>query len=83
MFNPDADEYLGKILQQDNKCAICNIDIEFIGNSKDYNSAVIDHCHNTGKVRGILCNHCNIALGLLKDNTETLLNAIVYLKTNQ
>ena len=42
--------------------------------------AVIDHCHNTGKVRGILCHNCNVSLGLIKDNTQILLNMISYLK---
>lgn len=39
----------------------------------------IDHCHVTGKVRGILCGLCNKALGLMKDNREILLGAIAYL----
>lgn len=41
---------------------------------------VVDHCHATGKVRGLLCHNCNRALGLMKDSTETLERAIEYLK---
>jgi ribosomal protein S27AE len=41
---------------------------------------VVDHCHRSGAVRGLLCHNCNRALGLLKDNTQTLLNAIAYLE---
>ena len=41
---------------------------------------VVDHCHATGTVRGLLCHNCNRALGLLHDNTEVLLNAIKYLE---
>lgn len=42
-----------------------------------------DHCHATGKVRGILCHTCNKALGLFKDNVEALQNAIAYLTRNK
>ena len=40
----------------------------------------VDHCHTTGKVRGLLCRACNNAIGLLKENTETLQNAMNYLQ---
>ena len=41
---------------------------------------VVDHCHATGKVRGLLCHNCNRALGLLKDKISVLKNAIQYLE---
>jgi len=40
----------------------------------------VDHCHKTGKVRGLLCSTCNKALGLFHDDFEMLERAIVYLK---
>lgn len=40
----------------------------------------VDHDHTTGKVRGLLCHHCNIALGSVKDNVETLKKLITYLE---
>ena len=40
----------------------------------------VDHCHKTGKVRGILCNECNMMLGFAKDNVTILEAAIEYLK---
>ena len=43
----------------------------------------IDHCHKTGKVRGILCSECNTGLGKFKDSIELLQKAIEYLKRNQ
>lgn len=43
---------------------------------------VVDHCHKTGKVRGLLCNNCNRAIGLLGDNVHSLFNAWLYVKEN-
>ena len=40
----------------------------------------VDHCHTTGKVRGVLCNPCNSALGMLKENPDNLLAMLEYLK---
>lgn len=54
------------------KCEIC-------GNSPD--KLAIDHCHSSGKVRGMLCKSCNTGLGNLRDNISLLERAIEYLKT--
>lgn len=40
----------------------------------------LDHCHNTGKIRGVICNMCNTALGRVEDNTDTLTNLINWIK---
>lgn len=40
----------------------------------------IDHCHETGIIRSLLCNRCNQALGLFKDDIESLKKAINYLE---
>jgi hypothetical protein len=42
----------------------------------------IDHCHVTGRVRGLLCQHCNFILGQSKDNIDILQEAIKYLERN-
>jgi hypothetical protein len=59
---------------QGHRCATCHT-VSLNGKAKWHT----DHCHETGVVRGILCGLCNKALGLLKDNTSTLSNAISYL----
>lgn len=59
---------------QDGYCAICRVPISFAENT-----AHLDHCHSTGKVRGVLCRQCNTALGSFRDNPMLLNNAIGYL----
>ena len=61
------------IKQQEAKCRICFKDIT--------NKFHIDHCHATNRVRGLLCTNCNMGLGLFKDNTAVLNNAIQYLQS--
>lgn len=70
-------EYIILSKAQDNKCKICASD-----NSKCHNSNYmhVDHCHETGKIRGLLCVDCNHGLGKFKDSPELLLNAISYLE---
>jgi hypothetical protein len=40
----------------------------------------LDHCHQSGQVRGVLCRNCNVALGLMADNPERLRRAAEYLE---
>lgn len=58
---------------QSGKCKICAVRSE---------NLYIDHNHKTMNVRGLLCRDCNSALGLFRDNTEILKNAIEYLNNN-
>ena len=62
---------------QNNKCVICNK--EFDDTSKNTN-ACVDHCHTTNNVRGLLCGYCNSALGMLKENVESMKNMITYVE---
>jgi len=48
-----------------------------------YSKLCVDHCHITGKFRGLLCTQCNSGLGYFKDNEEILLNAIEYLRSRR
>lgn len=62
--------------EQDYKCFACGKKHESSKKQRLY----VDHCHTTGKVRGLLCQGCNFALGAVKDDIETLKNLIKYLE---
>lgn len=61
---------------QGGKCAICK-------QKPERHALNVDHCHATGKVRGLLCHKCNRALGLFRDSQTLLANAISYLSDGQ
>ena len=58
-------------------CSICKESLVLPDSKKSYS---IDHDHKTGSVRGLLCQNCNIGLGLFKDNINSLKAAISYLE---
>lgn len=73
------EEYQELFGRQDGKCAICkSTGFQLCQNQRQL--IVIDHCHSSGKVRGLLCHNCNRALGLFKDSVSNLQNAILYLE---
>jgi recombination endonuclease VII len=67
-------QFNARLAEQDHKCPICgDIDAKF----------VVDHDHETGSVRGIICGRCNSGLGMLQDSLENLKSAVRYLETAQ
>jgi nitrate/TMAO reductase-like tetraheme cytochrome c subunit len=74
-YNLTPEEFDQLIKNQDYKCAICKNDFEKGTLKKTH----IDHCHETGKVRGILCVDCNVGIGHLKHSVHLLKAAIAYL----
>ncbi len=63
-------EYWRLYEMQNGNCAIC----------RKRKKLVLDHCHRTGKIRGLLCSNCNTALGLVKENLEIIEGLRTYLK---
>lgn len=63
-------EYEARIRAQGSSCAICGTVTERL---------CLDHCHKTGKLRGLLCDTCNKALGMLGDDAEGIRRALDYL----
>jgi hypothetical protein len=66
-------------------CAICKIEADVIGKVKEPGKRrlVVDHDHTTGKLRSMLCDFCNTALGKMQENEIILQAAIDYLKTHK
>ena len=71
-------DYLDLYEKQDKKCSICHGD-GFKMQAHHKLLLVVDHDHDTGKVRGLLCHNCNRGLGLLQDSIDNLESAIKYL----
>lgn len=69
----DVDEYLRLLAAQGDCCAICRRPHEM---GRDFH---VDHCHATGRIRGVLCHHCNTGIGLLGESAERMRAAITYL----
>lgn len=61
---------------QNGVCAICN------SPPGRHPHLCIDHCHKTGKVRGLLCHKCNMVLGVVKDDVDTIQRLIRYLENS-
>jgi hypothetical protein len=74
-YGLSEDAYDALLQSQNYSCALCK--------SKDpkrKQGFVVDHDHDTGRIRGLLCHPCNIALGMLGDNVSGLQKAISYLE---
>lgn len=77
-YGINEDDYNKLYDSQKGKCAICGKE------RKKYrlkDGLVVDHCHNSGKVRGLLCSKCNLGIGNLEDSVLLLRNAISYLES--
>jgi len=75
-YGLDAQAYAALLDGQGGMCAICkaaHVDAH-------RQRLVVDHCHTTGKLRGLLCSRCNTGIGHMKDSPETCLAAAAYLK---
>jgi hypothetical protein len=72
LYGITQEDYNNLLSSQNSKCAIC-------GNER---SLVVDHDHNTGKIRGLLCAQCNFMIGLASDDNAILTRAVEYLTKN-
>jgi len=70
-------EYTEILKSQNYCCALCGLH-----ESRSKRSLSVDHCHKSGKIRGILCDRCNHGLGHFADNVEVMKKAIKYLVKN-
>ena len=75
-FGITIEDYFKILEAQNGVCAICG------GSQTRSNSQYfdVDHCHASGKIRGLLCNLCNVGLGAMRDNPDLLRKAALYLE---
>jgi len=73
------EKYDQMLSDQRGKCAICETSTPG-GMSGRFH---VDHCHQSGRIRGLLCTKCNSGLGMFKDRVELIVAAIAYLKSSQ
>lgn len=66
--------------EQNHKCKICNKPEIQKSNNGTIWSLSVDHCHNTGEIRGLLCSKCNVGLSKFEENIDFFNNAIKYLQ---
>mgnify|MGYP001036879075 CR=1 FL=1 len=73
-INITYEQYEQLLEEQNGQCAICGTD------ENQFNKGMcVDHCHETGQIRGLLCTECNLGIGYLKDEAELLMKAAEYL----
>ncbi len=76
-----VDIYQDMLIEQNGVCKICNKPETLV--DKRYGTLIrlaVDHDHETGKVRGLLCNNCNRMLGFVKDDTALLMAMYKYIR---
>ena len=69
-----ADEYDALIAKANGACELCHVTGKKL---------VLDHCHSTGAIRGVLCTACNTSIGKLGDTSKSLLRAVAYLQKSE
>ncbi len=74
-FGITIEQYLDMERTQGFKCSICRLSKEDNGKR-----LAVDHCHKTGRVRGLLCNNCNVVVGFLSDKPEIARKMATYLE---
>jgi hypothetical protein len=73
-------DYDNLVKIQNGLCAICKKPETSSNQHVLQKRLAVDHCHKTGKVRGLLCSKCNRGIGYFNDSTDLLYKAIIYLE---
>lgn len=79
-FDLTWDEYQAMLELQDHRCAICGLHETDTHGQGVTRALAVDHCHESGRVRQLLCGRCNKALGLMQDNPQRLRDAARYIE---
>ena len=78
-YGISLEDYKEMLAAQSGRCSICGIHQDNVPKGR---WLAVDHCHHTGKVRGLLCLHCNTGIGKLQDDVFLLQAAIDYLNSH-
>lgn len=81
-YGLSPEDYERILIAQDYKCAICGFDPRLFPGPSKFRQLHVDHDHTNGRVRSLLCNGCNRALGLISENISTAKNIVAYLESN-
>lgn len=76
-YGLSIEEYENRFIKQEGKCLICSRHQSLL-----LKRLRVDHNHETGEIRGLLCDQCNTAIGLFKEDTEIMKKAISYIEVN-
>ncbi|MFW9875964.1 MAG: endonuclease VII domain-containing protein [Candidatus Thorarchaeota archaeon] len=76
-------DYNKMVKKQNGRCAICNKNETALTKDNKIKKLSVDHCHNTGKVRGLLCIKCNFAIGQLNDDLTLILKLYQYIRKHK
>jgi hypothetical protein len=68
------EEYKERISRAKGLCELCG---------KPFNKPHLDHCHDSKRIRGVLCHQCNVGIGMFMDDPDILAKAVAYLKTER
>lgn len=79
LYGLTPEQYAAMFAEQDGRCAIC-LEPETMTYRGKVKALSIDHDHESGQVRGLLCAACNFAIGKLRDNPALLRAAADYLE---
>lgn len=81
MYGLDQEAYNAMLAAQDGLCAICQHPESYIdARTGDPRKLAVDHCHKTGRVRGLLCGRCNRGIGQFADDSSRVERAAAYLR---
>jgi hypothetical protein len=82
-YGIDLGIYEELLERQGGKCALCEAEKNSNSGYRSEWSFSVDHCHQTGTVRGLLCNNCNRGIGLLLDSPALLRKAADYIQRSR
>lgn len=80
VYGMTAEGYRSMLESQNGGCAIC---AATVSGDRRSDRLHVDHCHTTGRVRGLLCSACNLGIGKFGDDPERLFRASEYIRSHQ